>query len=294
MLSATSECAVGMNCTSYDWESVMQHLETHSNHFDGDHKKYDLLKSQQISRASYRILLEIASWCNYSAEDLSIMQMMVSDLVMPLVNFNGYVAALEGSTPSGIPLTVIINGLDNSLMNRCGFFACYPTATIGEFRNAVKHVNYGDDFINAVHSRYPNFNFLTLQEYLALYGVHITPGVKDAESHKYVPFDKLVFLQRRSRFEPKLGHRIGALEEKSIAKMLSCVLASKVNTIGEATALNIDTALQEYVHHPPEVFEDRRLWLQQAATEVGIAHMCRNITLSRDEIFLALHPEDTQ
>jgi hypothetical protein len=291
MLTATSECAVGMNATSYDWEAVMQYLEQFSLHFDGDHKKYDLVKAQQISRASYRILIEIASWCNYTSKDLFVMQMMVADLVQPLVNFNGHVVVLEGSTPSGIPLTVIINGLDNSLMNRCGFKACYPDAPVGTFRVAVKHINYGDDFINAVHRAYAKFNFLALQEYLSLYGIHVTPGVKDSEGRKFVEFDELVFLQRRSRYEPRLGHRIGALEEKSITKMLSCVLASSSMTRGEATAMNIDTALQEYVHHSPEIFSDRQEWLRGAATEVGIAHMCRNINRTNEELFQALHSE---
>jgi hypothetical protein len=87
MTTGISECAVGINATSDDWQGFTSVIGRFQHHFDGDHSKYDLRKSAKISSASYRIMLELAAKGNYEAEDLFMMQMIPADLVRPLVNF---------------------------------------------------------------------------------------------------------------------------------------------------------------------------------------------------------------
>jgi hypothetical protein len=289
MLTGVSECAVGINCSSPDWEHMMNHLERFSNLFDGDHSKYDLRKNPTLSRFSYRIMLDIAALGEYTSFDLFIMSTMVDDLVSPLVNFNGEVYQMDGSTPSGIPVTVIINSLDNSLINRCAYHSVYPRSLPGSFRRFVSHVNYGDDFVNSVSYYARKFNFLSLKKYMEKYGMVLTPGDKTAVGKAFMTSTSdVVFLKRSSISLPELDYRIGKLDEASIVKSLTCVLASKALSPELAAATNIDGALREWAFHGKKVYETRLKQMTEIAKEHGIAHLCRQLTASYEDILATL------
>lgn len=287
MTTVVSECAVGFNCTSEDWDSMMKHLERYQLAFDGDHSKYDLMKPAQLSMASYKILILLAAMGDYTADDLYTMQMLTSELLVPLVSFAGSVYLLDGSTPSGIPVTVIVNGLDNSLMNRCAYKSLFPQARVGEFRRYVSHVNYGDDFINTVSWWRSSFNFLSVKEYLGKYGMKITPGIKTAQGKRFVPLEDLVFLQRHSVKLPELDFRVGALKEESIIKPLLAVVKGSLDP-ATAAAVNIDGALREFVYHGEEIYEDRRKWLTKIAIDHGITHLCTVLDKPYLDLLLSL------
>ncbi|APG76827.1 hypothetical protein 1 [Beihai sipunculid worm virus 1] len=275
MTTGKSECAVGINCLSDDWEALMKHFERYKNCFDGDHKKYDTRKSPSISSASYRIMIEIAALGYYTGDDLYFMAMLASELIRPLVNYNGDVVLLDGSTPSGIPVTVVVNGLDNSLYNRCGYKSIYPFSKVGDFRKYVAHANYGDDFINTVSSWSSGFNFISLQRYLAKYDLEITPGIKDAKGKAFVNKNDLVFLQRHSVKLPELDYRVGALKEASIFKSLLSVVHSKHITPQEAAVTNVDNALREWTFHGEKVYTHRHAQMMAILSKHGILHLSR-------------------
>lgn len=294
MLTGLSECAVGINATGPDWQEVKDHLGRFHLAFDGDHAKYDARKSSKISAASYRMMIEIARQGDYSDFDLYIMQMMVADLLRPLVNFNGTVLLLDGSTPSGIPVTVIINSLDNSLFNRCAYHRIFPKDQPGSFRKYVSHINYGDDFINTVAESRRDFNFLTLQKYLHTYGVKITPGIKEAEGKPFVDsIESLVFLQRSSVKLPELGYSVGALNENSILKSLLCVLKPKSDYRPDLAAVtNCDGALREWVYHGEEIYEDRRARIKEILDEHNLTHLSLVVSKSYHELLSELKLDD--
>jgi hypothetical protein len=279
MTTSLSECAVGINCLSPDWDELMQHLEKFSLAFDGDHSKYDLRKAPDISGASYRCMIEIASLGDYSASDLYMMSMIPADLLRPLTGYSGMVYALDGSTPSGIPPTVNVNSLDNSLMNRCAFYSIYPTSKPGDFRRYVSHINYGDDFINTVSYWRSNFNFISMREYMAKYNLKITPGIKDADGKKFVPLSDLVFLQRKSTKLPELKFRVGRLSEPSIWKSLLAVIHSKALSPEEAAVANIDGALREWAFYGRTHYEKRRAEMKEILERHAIIHLSSEITV---------------
>jgi energy-coupling factor transporter ATP-binding protein EcfA2 len=289
LCTAISECAVGINAASPDWEEMVQHLERFKLAFDADHKKFDLSKASQISTASYKIMIELAAMGDYKGEDLFIMQMMSTEMLLPLVNYAGGIYLLDGSTPSGIPVTVIINSLDNSLMNRCAYKSLFPRAPVGEFRKYVSHVNFGDDLINSVSFWRSSFNFHSMQKYLGDYGIQITPGDKSAKGSRFMDLKKLVFLQRTSSQLPELPYRVGKLNEKSIVKPLVCTLGGLSQD--EAASVNIDGALREFVYHGQEIFEDRQEWLSGIATKHGIAHQCSLLRIPYAELLSSLQDD---
>lgn len=293
MLPGWSECCVGLNATSPHWEDLWKRFEKFPNVFDGDYSKYDLSMNADINESSYWIMIYLASKGQYTALDLYYMACIAIEMIFSMCAYKRDVVIMCGSTPSGIPVTVNINSLDNSLINRCAYKFAYPDAEIGEFRNFVSHGNYGDDFINAVANERAAFNFITMRDYLAAFGVKITPGIKDAEGQPFVvSLDMLVFLQRFSSRLPELSYRVGKLSEKSILRMLLCVMQGKRDwDLAAATAENVDTALREWVYHGEEIYEKRRAWLTEIVEKHNIRHLCRVIDTPYLELLTSLQEE---
>jgi hypothetical protein len=274
MTTALSECAVGINAVSPDWEELMRHLETYANSFDGDYSKYDLRMASQLSMASLRVMCEIALLGNYTADDLFIMEMVSSEVIYPLVNYNGQVYLMDGTTPSGTSITVVLNSIDNSLINRSCYVDTFPRACVGDYRKYVKTATFGDDFINSVSGWRTSFNFLAMQKYLADHDMVLTPGLKESVGKRFVSDPSaLVFLQRKSNKIPELPYRVGALSEKSIFKSLLSVLSSPNLTPAEAAVFNVDGALREWVYHGEKVYETRRAQMLPILKKHGLAHL---------------------
>lgn len=82
---------------------------------------------------------------------------------------------------------------------------------------------------------------------------------------------------------PEVGMHLGALDEDSIFKSLHSVLKSPAVSLTEQCTMNIDGALREWFAHGRDVYEMRRIQMQQVADEAGIAHGCSGLSLSFDD-----------
>jgi len=293
MVPGWSECCVGLNATSPHWEDLWARFEKFPHVFDGDHAKYDVGMNADINESSCWCMMHLASKGNYAAQDLYYMACVASEFIQPLCAYRQDVVLLSGSTPSGIPVTVNINSLNNSLINRCAYKHAYPQAFVGEFRKYVSHGNYGDDFINSVHNDRVDFNFISMRDYMAHFGLKLTPGIKSAEGKPFVDsLDSLVFLQRFSSKLPELPYRVGKLSEKSILRQLICVMRGKHDwNLSNATAENADNALREWAYHGEETYENRREWLSTILEKHNIRHLSRLIDVEHSTLLLSLQQE---
>jgi hypothetical protein len=228
-----SECAVGINSHGPEWQQFHDHVHKFGSDrlIGGDYGKYDQKLSSQLLFASLRILIDFARKCNYTKEELRVMEAMSGDIVYALIAFNGDLIGLtEGSHISGNSLTVILNGICGSLNLRCAFYSTYVPKTIDEripFRDVVALITYGDDNIGSVSNEIDNFNIKTVSEFLAEYGQTYTMPDKESELVPFLDQDDFEFLKRKSVYCPQKGIHVGALIEKSIFKMLHCYLYSK-------------------------------------------------------------------
>lgn len=275
-----SECAVGINCHGPEWEEFYTHA-THfgsDRYFGGDYGKYDQKLPSQLLFASLRILMDLARECNYSEEDIGVMQAMTGDLVYAMIAVNGDLIGLqEGTHISGNSLTVILNGICGSLNLRNFFYTRYPLSI--PFRDAVHIMTYGDDNIGSVSPDYPEFNIKGCSEFLASYGQVYTMPDKESELKAYLDPNDFEFLKRKSYYHSGIGQHVGALLEDSIFKSLHCYMRPKGSplTPQEACAQNIDGAMREWFNHGYEVYEKRREQMQQVAEKAGIRHLCTSL-----------------
>jgi hypothetical protein len=288
-----AECAVGINSLSPEWQQLHDFMIMFGimQIFAGDYSKYDQRMTAQLIAAALRILIDLAKLCNYSEEDITVMEAMAGDLVFPFIAFNGdLIGLIEGTHISGNSLTVILNSIGGSLNQRCFFFTLYPKKN---FRKNVAMGNYGDDNKGSVNKSCPKFNIKAFSQFLEEYGQSYTMPDKESELVPYMNEKDADFLKRSSIYHPALGQHVGALCEDSIFKSLHNYVRSKGSPITEkqACAQNIDTALREWCCHGPDVHERRRQDMRNVANLSNVAHMCNMLDVTYPE-FVAKWHED--
>lgn len=261
MFPIETECAVGLNSFSPDWEELIDYAKK----FDSghgmlawDYSKYDIRMSSQITRAVLLSYIDIAEIGGYDVCDLNVMRAMISDIVHPLIDYNGTLLMCFNMNTSGNNITVNINSTAGSLYVRLGLY--HALGRVVDFRKYVSCMTYGDDFIGSIDkSMKETFNFRVYKKFLEEHDMKITPPNKSEEEFDFLPFEDVDFLKRKSQYIPEIGHSIGKLDEMSIFKSLHANLKSKTQTQREVSASCIEGALHEWFAHGRDVYEKRRL-----------------------------------
>jgi len=270
LLPLVSECAVGINAHSGEWDALMRHIRKFgdSRFIAGDYSSYDTRMPAQFTLAAFNVLIEIAKMLGgYTEDDFTIMRGIAADVAYPIVAFNGDLIGLFGSNPSGQNLTVYINSIVNSLYARVCFFSAHPEKN--NFRAHIAATTYGDDIVAGVAETAPKFTFQSVQATLRDMDIGFTTPDKQDTTHPYVAFNEVDFLKRKSAFFAPLGHEVGVLSEDSIMKSLFCCLRSKSVLPGVQCAGAMDSALHEWFYHGEEIFEDRRAKFQEIYNRSG-------------------------
>ena len=288
-----SECACGINAQGPEWNTLAEHLRKFGDDriFAGDYSKYDLRMPAQIVFAAFSILIDIAKISgNYSEEDLCVMRGIATDIAYPCMAFNGTLLQLIGSNPSGQNLTVYINSVGNSLLNRCGFFSCMRTdfwygkrieSGSITFRDAVALTTYGDDVKGSVKKGFDKYNHISFADFLAERDMKFTMPDKESEPTAYMKDSEADFLKRKNIWNNDVKMYFGALEEDSIFKSLHAVNKSKAITREEQSVANIDGAMREWFAHGRDVYEKRREQMREVASRAGL--VCPETTVPYEE-----------
>jgi hypothetical protein len=284
LFPVASECAVGINAMGPEWHALQKEIKKYGidRIVAGDYSKYDLRMSAKLTSAAFRIIINLAKKCGYTEEDIQMMEAIATEIVYPMVAYNGDVLMMQGSNPSGQNLTVYINSIVNSLLNRIGFRMVYPEYD-GLFSEVVSLITYGDDFKSSANALFEHFNHIALSGALESIDMKITMPDKTADPIPFLTDENCDFLKRHNRLH-EVGWYLGALDEASIFKSLKAVLKSKHCSVREQSAQNIDGAIREWFLHGREVFERRQAQVREIAKKNGISHMCTMLDCTFDEM----------
>lgn len=281
-----SECAVGINAESPEWEQMDNYVNYFGQHriLAGDYSKYDLRMPAQLMFAAFRILIDLARVGKYTDVDLKRMIGLATEICYAYTAYNGDLIKFFGSNPSGQNLTVYINSIVNSLILRCTFHSIYPRAC---FNKNVCAITYGDDFKGSVSADVTKFNHISMAEYLETYGMKLTMPDKTSKPTPFLHSDDCDFLKRRTHYNRDLACKIGILEDSSIFKSLHCVMKSRFATPREVAAMNIDGALRSWFYHGRSKFESMQIQMQRVAYDTEISHMCLMLYVDYDTLVAA-------
>lgn len=280
-----TEMAQGINCTNDEWDQLAHYLLAFGEDqmIEGDFSKYDLRQSGQMLRTAGFILRQIALAMGYNTYDAGMVESIVSDISFKYMIFNGSVFAIDGCNPSGNPLTIVINGMINSLLHRIVY---YNTAErlgifdVGPFRDHVKLITMGDDSVGATNL--PWFNMVNIQLGMADLNMPYTDGKKNENTQEFFTFDEVQFCKRKFRFEKRVEKYVAPIEIDSIYKSLHCYMESKTLPL-EIAVQNVTAGLRELARHDESTFEVERGIIRRAMEQGQLAHYVPHLEYSYEE-----------
>lgn len=263
--------AVGTNCFGRDWDHLYRYMTPPSFcdndifHFIcGDFSNYDQRIGASWLRAAWGVLISLLEetiyYKNMSAEDKArqrnLWQSIADGVSNPFTWFFGDLIQLDGSNPSGHPLTVIINGIVNYMYMAYAFSQIYPDK---DFDECIRLMTYGDDNMLTVRPDCLKYNQVSITHVLAQIGVIYTSSDKGAVDREFET--ELTFLKRTWKICKYVGDGIiqvfytCPIEFTSIAKMLS-VESIKHPHLRESRALLVlVSALFEHIQYGRREYE---------------------------------------
>jgi len=252
------ETGPGTVVQSLEWEAIREYLVQHGEDriVAGDYSKFDKRMPANVILAAFDIIYDLCRRSGYADDDLKVVRGIAYDTAFPTVDFNGDLIEFYGSNPSGHPLTVIVNGLANSLYMRYCYLVLRPPTDRTPFRSNVALMTYGDDNIMGVSKAAEWFNHTAIQKVLALVDIGYTMADKEAASVPYIHINDANFLKRTWRWDEDIGAYVAPLDTSSIEKMLM-VCVAKPNVTPRHHAMQvIGTAIREYFWYGREIYEE--------------------------------------
>lgn len=265
------ESAPGTIAQSPEWGQIYAYLVEHGvdRIIAGDYAKFDKRMAAMLILLAFEILIDLCvASGNYTDDDIKVLWGIAFDTAFAMIDFNGDLVQFFGSNPSGHPLTVIINGLVNSLYMRYCYLHLNPEKRVDNFRQHVNLMTYGDDNIMGVSKEAPWFNHTAISEYLGSLGIGYTMADKEALSVPYIHISEASFLKRSWHYDDDVQGWLAPLDHESIEKSLMTNVASKTLWPGQQAVQIVSTASQEYFFYGKKIFEAKRSFLQNMLSEL--------------------------
>lgn len=218
------ECMVGLNAHSEEWDELHHFLHDGAKGiFGGDFKDWDSRMSAQLIYNAIGCMIKIAMHMEmYTAADIKAMYSLREELTYPYVLYFGdLISFRSGTHVSGNAITVFINSIGNSLLNRCAFFDANPKEK--NFRDHVALIVYGDD--NNGADKTGKFDNIVMEKFCRKHGFVYTMPNKTDKMEKYI--GEIDFVSRTS-CKGKDGIYRGGLKNDSWLKCLCMGTTSKI------------------------------------------------------------------
>lgn len=264
------EAAPGTVAQSVEWGDIYRYLTQFGEDriVAGDFAGYDTKMFSSLMLAAFDILITLAREGQYDDEDICVMQGLAADISFPLIDFFGDLIQLDGTNPSGHPLTVIVNSLVNSLYMRYMYLILNPEKEVRSFQENVKLMTYGDDNIMGIRKGVDWYNHTSISQAFAQHGLQYTMADKQAESVPFCHIRDTNFLKRNWRYEADVGDYVCPLELTSIAKSLTVWNYSKTVSQPEQGVDIISSAVREYFFHGRNLFEEKVIMLKDVISRL--------------------------
>jgi hypothetical protein len=282
------ESGPGTVAQSLEWEEIREYLVQHGEEriIAGDFKSFDKSMRAIFILKAFWIIKQVCKAAGWSNEDLLMIQMIGEDTAFPVMNFNGDLIELYGSNPSGHPLTVIVNGLVNSLYMRYCYKILNPLQEVASFKRCVSLMTYGDDNIMGVSKACSWFTHTSLCEAMKTIGVVYNQADKEAESRPILHNNEASFLKRTWRWDEDIRAYVAPLEHDSINKSLTVCVRSKSVTPEQQAVSEITSAIREYFWYGKDVFMSKCAMFREVIDEAGLASYEKDSTLpSWDQLY---------
>lgn len=292
------EAGTGTVVQSGEWEEIFKYLTGHGSEriIAGDYAAFDKSMSGSVINEVFLIMRRLAEDSgNYTDEELNVISTLGEDIAFPFTDFFGDLVMFYGSNPSGHPLTVIVNGMVNSIYMRYCYSMLNPEKHCRDFQEFVALMTYGDDNILGVSSTISWFNHTTIQTFFSSIGIVYTMADKDEKSVPFISIWSATFLKRSFRFDPDVGRILCPLEFKSTNKTLLWGMKTPLSPKYYAL-IKMQDVLREFFYYGKSIFIERRNLYLQVARDCGLQDVCPIVkgTIQPLESFFSTYEEELE
>jgi hypothetical protein len=248
---------VGIDPCSIEWTGLMKRLLATSNKgFAGDFKNYDRQTPAEFMDNACDI---INGWYDDGPVNAQVRKVLMGEAYDRLSIVRSAYVHIDKGLPSGFPLTVIVNCLNNDQYKYCAWLALAPAKML-PLDICDQHTDsayYGDDNVHAIDPiASPFFNMQTIGKFLEEHGVELTDEDKNhwSKAQPLVDMESVSFLKRL--FVPHRASKfyLAPLEKRSIEDRLLWVTDSKFMSEDELLFENIRNSLRDAFHWGSEYF----------------------------------------
>nr|WCR39271.1 polyprotein 1 [Pineapple secovirus C] len=252
-------CKVGINPYSYSWDDMVSNHTAYAHHFCGDYSGFDTNTNTDVG-----ILIAdmISSLANDGERNRNIRRNLMLAALKRKVIIGREVFQVDGGTPSGFALTVMVNSVINELYLKMSWFHLArqhrpEMARDADLRFHVHMSIYGDDNVVSMTSNVVTwYNLKTISDHLSKFGIKLTDGKKTGIIKPSTIFEDIDFLKRKWIKDDETGRFRCPLDQTSIESQLFWIKNSDDNI--EALKVNIGNALRESAQHSKEYFDKIR------------------------------------
>jgi len=248
---------VGIDPCSIEWTGLIKRLLATSNRgFAGDYKNYDRQTCAEFMDVACDI---INGWYDDGPINAQIRKILMGEAFDHLSIVRGVFIHIDKGLPSGFPLTVIVNCLNNETYKYCSWLALAPPhlITLDKCDELVDSAFYGDDNMHAIDAQASSFfNMQTVGRHLESHGVEYTDEHKNnwKTAPAMVDIESCSFLKRNFVKHPDHGFYLAPLEKRSIEDRLLWITDSKFMSPEELLKENIQNSLRDAFHWGPGYF----------------------------------------
>ncbi|DAZ91077.1 TPA_asm: polyprotein [Ananas comosus secovirus] len=249
-------CKVGLNPYSFSWDDMAAKHTAYANHFCGDYSGFDTNTNVQMGVVIADMISALARDGNRNRD---IRRNLIVAAMRRKVIVGREVFFVDGGTPSGFALTVMINSVMNELYLKMSWFALArqyrpELSRDADLKYHVCMSIYGDDNVVSMTSHVVLwYNLETISKYLSQFGVRLTDGQKSGKIVPTMAFEDIDFLKRKWVKDEVVGWFRCPLDKVSIESQLYWIKHSDDNI--EALKVNVDNALRESAQHSREYFD---------------------------------------
>jgi hypothetical protein len=277
------EHCVGINCHSSDWDELYNWLaEYGDNAMAGDYSDYDQSYGPDSIEIALIFLMDIARASgNYCEIDLTILQSLLSELLCPVIEYNGVLLRSNNWMISGNLLTVFLNNRNNSLNFRYGYYygaLRKGLRSIPLFSEMVRPNFTGDDAVATVKPECTWFDNIVMYTAMGSIGVKYTDENKEIPNYRFEPLmsheaEGVTYLKRRFSKVDWTDDVVGPIEQSSYSKMLSAFVKTSGANEKEVLLGTLQAYLKEVIFHSESEFEITREKTLMMLKDLGLERL---------------------
>lgn len=254
------DTVAGANAHDYDWTLIGKFMVEYSVNrmIGGDYVNYDKKLLAYFMMAAVELTLDMLKLAGYTPLQLLIVKNLLIESCYAIYEWNGDFISVNGTNPSGQPLTVWLNNLCNLLYQRYVFYTFYDQSF--KFDDCVRILVMGDDNLMSVKEGFEDYNHTNIQKVLGSRGLDYTMADKSPISKPYITIEEATLLKRQFVWSDEFECYLCPIEEKSIFRCLYSHMlenGEKSETLRDHCMHMCDTALAEWFYFGSGVYEDR-------------------------------------